>query len=114
MVLTFDQASQIKNDFTFLIGQPYFADSKELFVDDIVIAPYDPVNRQIFLKNYDMLGSDEEALEWYPKSFYTVLLITRYDPDMVYEEIFNYAKHSNIQIDYSKYGLQSPNNDVTN
>jgi hypothetical protein len=111
MILDVIQAFQIKKDFTYLVGKPFFPDGVGALVEDIVVAPYDFENRDIFLDRYDQFDSNEDALEDYPISFYTVLLLTTIRGEAFHEEIFHYTGRHGIIMDLKNYNIkpsQSP------
>lgn len=80
--LTLKQSKAICEDFQFLKGQLFNnIPTDEKVVDCIAIAPFDEINKWIFINYYAEYQDVEKALEYYCGPFYDVLVISKLQGD---------------------------------
>jgi hypothetical protein len=105
------QANLIVRDFEHLVGasiegQPDFYHP----IECIAIAPWDEINKWIFLQFYMDSRDAKEAITHYKNNFFDVILIARFkDKDWVtYRDLRSYCLHNGMTFNLSKYGTPLP------
>jgi hypothetical protein len=102
---TLQQASAIVKDFSYLVGKP-FGESDEVTIQNILVAPFDAENKDVFVKNYKKFGSRPDELDGYVGHFYDVLVVARGDAaenKIEYDHIRSYARGHNYPYVFPEY-----------
>ena len=86
---TFDEAEEIREDFEDLVDTDFkIGTSPEMFVENVVIAPFPPADRESFVAQYFATRNSSEALAQYGGADYDVVLVTcETDIDTSYSHI---------------------------
>jgi hypothetical protein len=79
--LTKGQASDLCQLHQHLNEQNIVHNGKSYFVDKVVVAPYDDINKWIFLHHYRETKHAVHALSFYHVPFYDVILIVQQQKD---------------------------------
>ena len=100
------QAERACKDFSTLIGKPLEvrADLCEPIIN-VVIAPFDELNKWIFLQNLNESDDLAEAMSFYQPSYFDVILLARF-PDKegyYYMDIRSYCRQQGIQFKVENY-----------
>lgn len=106
--LTLLQAEKLSQDFQHLKGQVFSNEyALAATIESVAIAPYDDINKYIFVLAYREHNDPEEALKLYKGPLFDVLILGRLVSDrvqVVYRDLASYLLENNIPFDMQVYG----------
>ncbi len=104
--LSLVQARKICKHYQFLKGRILAArsDLSEPILH-VVVAPYDELNKWIFLQNFSECGDSEQALEFYKPPYFDVILIARFKHQEGYyfQDLRTYCTGEEIHFDLESF-----------
>jgi hypothetical protein len=103
---SYEQAEQACRDFCDLIGKPLEVRSDLCEpIAKIVIAPFDELNKWIFLQNLNETNCVDRALSLYQSPYYDVILLARFvdKEGYYYKDLRSYCEAHTIAFDINKY-----------
>jgi hypothetical protein len=107
VTLTFEQATAITNHYQHLKGKELCVSGKGCgIIENIVVAPFDDINKFIFLRDLTEHGNPVSALEFYSKDSYDVLLVAKdYNghKTLVTQDIRTYLSLTGFPLDLKRY-----------
>lgn len=105
--LTREQAERICKDYQYLAGRAFENEhSVAATIGAVTIAPYDDINKYIFLLAYCESGDLKTSLDSYVGHVFDVLIVgkcTSETAELVHRELIPYLKEHNIGFDLEKY-----------
>ncbi|WP_276134996.1 hypothetical protein [Polluticoccus soli] len=98
--LTRQQAEDLREQFSHLVGQPLNTGVDDsLVIDCVAVVPYDDINRYIYLIDYRECRDVIEALGFYVGPLFDVVLISVMKSDrtqVFYKELRTYLQEQNL------------------
>jgi hypothetical protein len=111
--LTLLQAERLSQDFQHLKGQVFSNDyALAATIEAVAVAPYDDINKYIFVLAYREHSKPEEALKLYKGPLFDVLVLGKLVSDrvqVVYRDLASYLLENNIPFDMQEYGFGGSN-----
>jgi hypothetical protein len=105
--LTKEQAERISKDYQYLIGKEFINEhSVAATIEAVTVAPYDDINKYIFLLAYCECRDLRAALNNYEGHVFDVLLVGKCSSEtaeLVHRELIPYLKENNIGFDLENY-----------
>lgn len=105
--LTKEQAERISKDYQYLVGKEFINEhSVAATIEAVTVAPYDDINKYIFLLAYCECNNLAAALDNYMGHVFDVLIVGKCSAEtteLVHGELAPYLKENNIGFDLEKY-----------
>ncbi|MBS1584628.1 MAG: hypothetical protein JSS82_03705 [Bacteroidetes bacterium] len=105
--LTREQAERICKDHQYLAGREFKNEhSVAATIEAVTVAPYDDINKYIFLLAYCESNDLKAALDSYVGHVFDVLIVGKCSSEtaeLVHKELIPYLAENNIPFDLAKY-----------
>jgi hypothetical protein len=96
--LSLSQARLVCKEFRYLTGRPYHNELPDILkIDCVSVAPYDEVNKHIFITEYKDCSDPDQALKLYEGKLFDVVVISKIVSDKVeykYQTLHDYLTKS--------------------
>lgn len=88
------QAKNIADRYQYLVGQPYGEDGNSPLISCVAVAPFDELNKWIYINFYADERDPQKALKYYYYPYYDVLVIAPSSecPGYSYKNIRDYLQ----------------------
>ena len=105
--LSRSQAENLAQQYQYLVGEQFSTTTEDKHVIDCVaVAPFDDVNRYIFMLQYREGASMKDALGQYEGELFDVVVLTRFvseKTEVIFRDLRSFLVERNIAYDIEKH-----------